>query len=733
MTRHPHARPGVLGVLLLATVLFVWAAIHAAAAVAGTYDVVACDAAGGANNSWQVVDNSPTTVAAYVECPSGGDPGRGMVARNVAVTNGSTGPGSLAQIIFYAPAGTAIVGVQASAAFFKENAGNWEAALSTGSQMLRGCPPSAINCTDTLSNQWVPVPSSSALYIDALCTGTVPCSLDSGDATTGYLTASSHLYSADVRIEDDIAPAMSNQAGSLWTDAWRSGTQTVTFDASDNTGISSNAVTIDGGNRSESDHVCDATLAVPCPQGGATFNVNTAAVADGPHTLTAQTTDAAGNTTTAIQAVRIDNHAPGAPQGLTVDGGEGWRSTNSFTLRWTDPVQDAAPIAATDWQMCPASGAGACKTGSVSGADLTSVPQLSVPSEGDWTIKLWLVDAAGNADEQNAAAPLHLRWDGTAPEAVFEPLDPANPTNIVVQATDATSGLAGGSVEIKPHLGTAWRSIPATIQGGALVATLPDEQLKDGLYDLRALARDQSDNEKTTASFADGSPAQVMLPVRAKTHLVGGKAFHARSHGRRVARYHHTVRVAYRGRVRLRGRLTDAKGHAMAHIPLTVMRRADLPGAMWKTLKTIHTTKSGRFSYLTPSGFSRVFVVRYEGTPTIRPSQAQTKILVAASSTIHADHHTRRDGQRVRFSGTLRGANIPTGGKLVELEVRVNHRWQVFASTRTTSKGRWKRTYKFTGTHGSAVYTFRALVPHEASYPYRAGHSKALHVTVHGP
>jgi hypothetical protein len=46
------------------------------AAHAGTYDVVACDAAGGANNSWIAYIGNSLGTTAYTTCPTGGDPWR---------------------------------------------------------------------------------------------------------------------------------------------------------------------------------------------------------------------------------------------------------------------------------------------------------------------------------------------------------------------------------------------------------------------------------------------------------------------------------------------------------------------------------------------------------------------------------------------------------------------------------------------------------------------------------
>ena len=40
-----------------------------------------------------------------------------------------------------------------------------------------------------------------------------------------------------------------------------------------------------------------------------------------------------------------DNHAPTKPEGVALEGGEGWRGVNDFTARWTNPPGQIAPIA----------------------------------------------------------------------------------------------------------------------------------------------------------------------------------------------------------------------------------------------------------------------------------------------------------------------------------------------------------------------------------------------------
>jgi hypothetical protein len=315
---------------------------------------------------------------------------------------------------------------------------------------------------------------------------------------------------------------------------------------------------------------------------------------------------------------------------------------------------------------------------------------------------------------------------------VFSPIDPANPTRVVVQASDATSGVASGSIDFKPQAATDWISVPARLEGGRLVATLPDETMADGVYELRGHAVDRAGNERSTTTLADGTPMTVTLPVRSPTRITAGRLQTRRRHGHRVRYLGTRIRVGYGHRSRLQGRLADKDNKAMAKTPVTVSELLDLPDATWQPVRTITTDSQGNYRFRTTRrGASRTLRVRYEGTPTIRPAQSDVHFTVDASSTLHPSRHSVRAGHAVRFSGTLRGGHVPSG-KLVQLQVRLNRRWQTFANPRAKSNGGWTYVYKFTGTYPSARYRFRARIPAQAGYPFATGHTNATTIRVHG-
>jgi hypothetical protein len=656
-----------------------------------------------------------------------------MIARNVVAANSSASGNVVAQMKFTAAPGTTIVGLNAAYAFYRDDP-QWEAVLSTGAAMLRGCPMGGPpGCTIASSGEWIDVPGGSqVLYIDAYCAAS-GCPLAGVDPAHGYLSARSRLSSASVRLQDDSAPGL-NVSGGLWSAGWLRGIQPLAIDATDNAGVRQTRILADGNLLAATPRVCDASQVVPCPNGPDSYSINTATLPDGPHALSAQAFDSAGNGNSTGQTVLIDNSPPGPPVGASVAGGEGWRSQNSFDVRWTNPSASAAPLAGALWQMCPAGGSQTCTTGSKDGATVATLNGLTVPKDGDWILTVWLRDAAGNNTATNAASPMHLRVDREAPVAVFSPIDPADPTRVVVQASDATSGIGSGSIDFKPHDATDWTSVPARVDGGRLVANLPDETMGDGPYDLRGRAVDRAGNERSTTTLADGSPMTVSLPLRFPTRLMGGHLVTRHRHGRRVRYLATKVRLRYGHRTRLQGRLSDKDNKSIGPTPVVVSELLDLPGATWQPVRTLQTGNDGTIRFRTARrGASRTVRIRYEGTPTVRPSQTDVHLSVAGSSTFRASRRSVVVGRAVRFAGTLRGGHVPSG-KLVLLQVRVRSggkwQWQTFASAKAKANGRWTHVYKFTGAYASARYAFRARIPSQAGYPFTTGKSASKSIRI---
>jgi hypothetical protein len=703
--------------------VLVGAALAPATATAGTYDVVACDAAGGVNNSWAAVSNHPDLLA-YAECPSGGDGRRGLVARH-ALKAANAPAGAYAHMRFDAPAGTAVVGLRASYRFFRSDS-SWQVGLSNGRALLRGCPAGHPPCDMGSADEFIGIPASSTIYIETFCPS--GCSLDSvNDPARWYRRASASLYSATVRIQDDAPPTVSAVSGGLWSDGWKGGVQDIRFAAGDSAGVRSSAVLVDGTARLGSNEACDYTRPAPCRNSSPAFQLDTTTIKpDGQHALAVEVVDAAGNPARVGRTVLIDNTAPVTPLDVQVAGGAGWRSTNDFDLGWRNPTEAAAPIAGAEFEICPAGTTTCCVRGSRSGKGLSSIEDLKVPSAGEWDIKVWLRDEAGNHDPKTAAV-LKVGWDDAAPELHFTEPDPNDPTLLALSTRDAGSGVVRGSIEIKSVGSEAWRPLPSSVQGRRVLARLDDERLRDGRYELRGYGADAAGNERTTQALADGGKAELRLPLRIKTSLRAGVVRRGRK-----TRFRSRAFIRYGTPVRVTGRLTARGGNPVQDTEVVVLSRIRADGAQYEPLATVKTSRTGRFSFRVPRGPSRVLQLRYGGTGTVRSATRMVSLLVRGRSTMRRDKRSYLNGEVMQLSGRLRGGRIPAEGKLVELQVRLRGSWRTFATTRADAKGRWSYGYRFDGTRGRQTYRFRVRVPRESNYPYDTGTSRAIRVPVRG-
>jgi hypothetical protein len=452
------------------------------------------------------------------------------------------------------------------------------------------------------------------------------------------------------------------------------------------------------------------------------FGVDTRALGDGSHRIDVHALDAAGNVAGTGRTISVDNTTPAKPEGVGVAGGEGWRGTNRFELRWSNPPGQVAPITRAHYRLCRA-GSGACTDGVGAGQDISAL-EVRVPEPGEWLARVWLEDAAGNGEAARSSDTVRMRFDDQAPSAVFADQDPGDPRVVRTHVADAGSGVAGGTIELRRVGTTSWIEAGGALSGGTLRANLDDLSLPDGTYELRARVRDVAGNEHTGTRRGDGSPMRLVLPLRARGEIVlSARRCRSRGRGCRALK-------RLRNGTRVHTRLT-ANGGPVPNAAVTVLARPRTGGA-FEPVATLRTDSDGRASLSSGSGPSRTLRFRWPGTGTVRPASADIPVVVPARSSISVDRRRVRNGDTVTFRGRLRGRPLPDGGKLVDLQVRLRGRWRTFATPRADSGGRWAFAYRFEATRGLVRYRFRALIRREAAYPYELGYSRAVRVTVRG-
>src|SRR5437588_4695854 len=416
---------------------------------AGTYEGVACDAApGGVNNSW--TGTASPSMAARQTCPTRHQASGGMRVTN-RVNAGTAQLFAGATMAFDAPAGATIDRLSAQYAIHREDRA-WQVGFFTDSTMLSGCRPNDPHaaCRTTtawpgFSSTWNLAQGVRRVSIQASCQAAVGCSTKPTDSVLSEAVGL-HLFGATVRVRDDSPPPIWDVSnGPLTNGAWQRGAQFVGYAASDNVGIRATHLYVDGLRRGELERPCDYTRRIPCSDlVYSQYTVETQALADGPHELRVEAVDAAGNVGSYRAGFRTDNTAPDAPTEPVVDGGEGWRGTNSFALHWTNPPS-AAPIAGAAYELCNTV-TGMCNTGTRGGTGIDSISDLSVPGPGDYTARVWLQDWAGNVNPANRSVPLHLRFDDVPPGQA-KPSDVAGWLN-AVKARGLDDAIAMGQGEV---------------------------------------------------------------------------------------------------------------------------------------------------------------------------------------------------------------------------------------------------------------------------------------------
>ncbi len=389
--------------------------VFAGTARAGTYDVTSCNPDGSAAG-WAAYGS-----AAYqtgIVCPYNGD----LTNRGFGVANypsvgvlGYSGGG----LMFKAPSGTSLAGIGGGLRVSRWDASYWLGLITASGQNLygywahdgNGAPAGAYT-----AHSWFTLNRESDVHLEVGCSSPCDTALLPG---TGRRVWAQMFDPITVRIEDDDAPVETLTGGGVLTSPYATGTQAVTYSATDASGIRATRLYVDGTKLRDDTRSCNFEQPVPCSNvSNASYSVDTRTLSDGAHTVKVETVDSAGNAASQSRSIVVDNGAP-APPTVAMVGGEGWRASNDFAASWTNPGGQAAPIVKAHYELCRADEPGSCQpAGAQTGTNLTSLSGLNLPAEGDYTLSVWLEDAAGNTSAANSSAPVHLRYDGSAPKQV---------------------------------------------------------------------------------------------------------------------------------------------------------------------------------------------------------------------------------------------------------------------------------------------------------------------------
>jgi hypothetical protein len=717
---------------------------------AGSYDVVACTGSVGTGNAFTAA--ADPGMAAYPSCPNTpSNPASGLVTRASANAGGARVPvRSGAYQIFEAPAGAGLESVTFDlaairlASYWTIGVVAYDGDFNDGDQAY-GCFAGQVGCGIGTPAFFGPVHvglnGRSRFRFETRCGEPSGCDVSAagGSVATRALLSAANVV---VRVRDSSPPAIVVGSGAVWQDGWHRGVAEGWQGLYDNVGVMALRLYADGALVWAQDYRdpawpdwvrCNFTRARPCSDiGHSGVVLDTRTLADGDHALKVETVDAAGNVSAIERGFKVDNTAPD-PVEASIAGGDGWRRTNDFSVRWTPPAGGASPITRSHYSLCRLPPVAPCTRGSRTGVAISNLDGLSVPSPGEYSLRLWLEDEAGNANEANASAEVRLRMDDVAPDGKFELLDEADPRRLDVRVFDIGSGVTAGTIELRRSGNRQWHELATTLDAGGLHAYVDDDGLPDGTYEARAIVRDGVANERIIDRREDGERMSLSLPLRAQSRIaltVEGRSKRCRRRrGRRCPRPRALV---LRGSGIVRGAVTSAGGDPLARSAVTVAEQSRTPAVPRRT-QTLVTDGAGRFEFRAGAGPSRTLRFRFPGTALLKPAVAEANVLVPARSTISVSRRYLLNGQTVAFAGRLVGRPVPDGGKLIDLQAFYRNRWRTIATPRADQQGKWTFRYRFEATSGLVRYRFRARIRRETAYPYELGYSRVARVTVRGP
>ncbi len=232
---------------------------------------------------------------------------------------------------------------------------------------------------------------------------------------------------------------------------------------------------------------------------GGSWTITSASLTDGPHTIFAKATDAAGNQTISnALTVTIDTSLPSAPSipDLAAASDSGSSSSDNITNVTTPTFSGTADANAAITLLDGATTLGATTADSLGNWTITS----STLAAGVHNITARATDAAGN--QGPASAALSVTIDTVAPIIAMPLLLPANDTGasntdlITNINTPMLTGAAAAGTFIELFDGTNLVGTTTTATGGLMVVswTITSSTLSDGVHTLAARGTDAAGN-----------------------------------------------------------------------------------------------------------------------------------------------------------------------------------------------------------------------------------------------
>jgi hypothetical protein len=588
----------------------------------------------------------------------------------------------------------------------------------------------------------------------------------SGEMTTAtmYATETAHPAVSE-------SSALTSRTGWLWNpagDPWP-----LSVAASDPSGVCALTATLAGKALVATAGTSDPTSQwMICRDASANTGVDLNALSTGTQTLTTSAENGAFLTSSQSQTVHVDD----MPVSVALS-----TSNDTNPTLWVNH-----PVTVTQTTTAGPSGVGGTNCRIDNNPVFLASGPFTVDGTGSHVVSCTGWDQATNPQGQNrtGGSSETINIDETPPSIAIEPQNPASPAQVVVDTTDAQSGVAGGSIQIAPAGTTHWTNVPTSLATGHLIGEINDAQLS-GAYTIQATSCDQVGNCSSTGE-------QLTLPLRAavssqvgwekliaptkiitKRVRVGYRIGHARYHGHRVtvkvggrkrtikivvARnhrcahkrvkigHHHWrvinvcrhVKVIRRTQHRvLHGRstklygLVSAGGVPVADALVEIRTAPNSLGHHWRRIAIVTADGQGQWSYKLKPGPSRLIRAFYPGSARLHPDTGTATTIVPAKIKLHITPTTLPWSHQITISGRLVGGYVPKKGVVLRFVwVQNKHNHPAKFSFRTDGRGRFRTTFTWgqgTGvqTEDWSVWTYGT----DSAYPWSSGRAPKVAVT----
>ena len=337
---------------------------------------------------------------------------------------------------------------------------------------------------------------------------------------------------------------------------------------------------------------------------------------------------------------------------------------------------------------------------------------------GENIVRVGAADFAGNP---TGATQRSVLIDNERPSVAFaNAQDTDDPELIRAPVNDSFSGIASAKLHMRAVGSSEWTALETKLSGGEAQARVDSAALPPGEYEFEASVADVAGNSAETTARKNGDPMKLTFPLRAPARILAHLA-HGGSRGQTVP---------YGTNAKVEGRLVDADGKPIADKEVLIDEDFGEGALIRHRPTTVTTDEAGRFESRIPAGPTRRIDATFPGTQKYASDRADVgELTVKSRASFELQRKSVPEGAAAIFAGKVGhvGARIPSGGKLLELQVRLKTgRWDTVGEAfRTSEKGRYKRHYRF-GNHYSqdALFRFRVKVLKERNWPYKRAASK---------